>query len=68
MILVPGQDDNVTGTRPRVGHVSHSVVLGTFCVGEQDEGGSPDVNQVLYSAKLFSIKWFSVHCGDWGSS
>ncbi|KAL9999816.1 hypothetical protein Hdeb2414_s0460g00898641 [Helianthus debilis subsp. tardiflorus] len=47
MILVPGQDDNVTGTRPRVGHVSHSVVLGTFGVGEQDEGGSPDVNQVI---------------------
>ncbi|KAJ0952253.1 putative Ubiquitin domain-containing protein [Helianthus annuus] len=42
-----GQDDNVTGTRPRVGHVSHSVVLGTFGVGEQDEGGSPDVNQVI---------------------
>ncbi|XP_076914947.1 uncharacterized protein LOC143574125 [Bidens hawaiensis] len=42
-----GQDDNGTGTRPRVGHVSHSVVLGTFGVGEQDEGGTPDVNQVI---------------------
>ncbi|KAI3823636.1 hypothetical protein L1987_05076 [Smallanthus sonchifolius] len=51
-----GQDDNVTGTYPRVGHVSHSVVLGTFGVGDQDEGSSPDVNQVLPSAKLLSIK------------
>ncbi|KAI3716762.1 hypothetical protein L1987_67876 [Smallanthus sonchifolius] len=42
-----GQDDNVTGTHPRVGHVSHSVVLGTFGVGDQDDGSSPDVNQVI---------------------
>ncbi|KAI7757003.1 hypothetical protein M8C21_003380, partial [Ambrosia artemisiifolia] len=42
-----GQDDNVTGIRPHVGHVSHRVVLGTFGVGEQDEVGSPDINQVI---------------------
>ncbi|KAK9072923.1 hypothetical protein SSX86_009359 [Deinandra increscens subsp. villosa] len=40
-----GQDDNVTGTR--VGNVSHSVVLGTFGVGDQDEGANTDVNQVI---------------------
>ncbi|XP_076887272.1 uncharacterized protein LOC143537376 [Bidens hawaiensis] len=47
MIFIPGQDHNGTGTHPRVGHVSHSVVLGTFGIGEQDEGGTPDVNQVI---------------------
>ncbi|KAI3707021.1 hypothetical protein L6452_25181 [Arctium lappa] len=43
-----GQDSNAIGTRPpRVGHVSHSVVLGTFGVGDQNEGGSPDISQVI---------------------
>ncbi|KVH90110.1 Ubiquitin [Cynara cardunculus var. scolymus] len=40
-----GQDANTTGTRsPVVGHVSHSVVLGTFGVGDQNEGGNPDIS------------------------
>ncbi|KAK1408293.1 hypothetical protein QVD17_39943 [Tagetes erecta] len=42
-----GQGDNVIGTRPQAAHVSHSVVLGSFGAGDQDEGSSPDVNQVI---------------------
>ncbi|KAM7514013.1 hypothetical protein LguiA_003596 [Lonicera macranthoides] len=35
------------GSRPRVGQVSHSVVLGTFNVGEQGEGVVPDLSRVI---------------------
>ncbi|KVH95409.1 Ubiquitin [Cynara cardunculus var. scolymus] len=49
-----GQDANAPGSRPRVGHVSHSVVLGTFGVGDQNEGGTPDINRVI-GAVLNSI-------------
>ncbi|KAI3727602.1 hypothetical protein L6452_16220 [Arctium lappa] len=42
-----GQDANAAGSRPRVGHVSHSVVLGTFGVGDQNEGGTPDISRVI---------------------
>ncbi|KAL8256037.1 hypothetical protein R6Q59_031104 [Mikania micrantha] len=48
-----GQDDNVTGTHPHVGHVTNSVVLGTFGVGDQDEGGSSDINQVIEAVLNF---------------
>ncbi|KAI3721301.1 hypothetical protein L2E82_32309 [Cichorium intybus] len=40
-------DANSIGTRPRVGHVSHNVVLGTFGGGDHNEGGSPDITQVI---------------------
>ncbi|GKE12760.1 hypothetical protein Tco_1416311, partial [Tanacetum coccineum] len=42
-----GQNANVTGTHPQVGHVSHSVVLGTTGAGDQDETNNPDIGQVI---------------------
>nr|XP_043622612.1 ubiquitin-like domain-containing protein CIP73 [Erigeron canadensis] len=42
-----GQDVDITNTYPQVGHVSHSVVLGTFGAGDQDDGGNPDISQVI---------------------
>ncbi|XP_021902428.1 large proline-rich protein bag6-like isoform X2 [Carica papaya] len=41
-------NDNATGAvRNRVGQISHSVVLGTFNVGDQGEGIVPDVTRVI---------------------
>ncbi|KAI3491959.1 hypothetical protein L1887_43596 [Cichorium endivia] len=40
-------DANSIGTSPRGGHVSHNVVLGTFGGGDHNEGGSPDITQVI---------------------
>ncbi|XP_047322118.1 ubiquitin-like domain-containing protein CIP73 [Impatiens glandulifera] len=49
-----GQDAGVTGSRGRVGHISHSVVLGTLNLGDQVEGVVPDLSRVL-GAVLNSI-------------
>ncbi|KAI7725616.1 hypothetical protein M8C21_014798 [Ambrosia artemisiifolia] len=49
-----GQDPNAPGSRPRVAHVSHSVVLGTFAGGDQNVGGSHDISRVI-SAVLDSF-------------
>ncbi|KAM1223348.1 hypothetical protein ACFX2G_043334 [Malus domestica] len=40
--------------RGRIGQISHSVVLGTFNVGDQGEGAVPDLNRVI-GAVLNSI-------------
>ncbi|CAI9117054.1 OLC1v1018378C9 [Oldenlandia corymbosa var. corymbosa] len=42
-----GQEPGVGGPRGRVGQISHSVVLGTFNVGEQGEGTMPDLSRVI---------------------
>lgn len=44
--FVTGQDANATGPRPRVAHVSHSVVLGTFGGGDPNVGGAHDISRV----------------------
>jgi uncharacterized ubiquitin-like protein YukD len=53
-----GQEGNAAGGgRPRVGpigQISHSLVLGTFNVGEQGEGAVPDLTRVI-GAVLNSI-------------
>ncbi|KAI3812953.1 hypothetical protein L1987_17666 [Smallanthus sonchifolius] len=49
-----GQDANAAGSRPRVAHVSHSVVLGTFGGGDQNVGGAQDISRVI-SAVLDSF-------------
>lgn len=46
-ISLTGNDPNTAAPRNRVGQVSHSVVLGTFNVGDQGEhGGVPDLTRV----------------------
>ncbi|KAK4351801.1 hypothetical protein RND71_027319 [Anisodus tanguticus] len=44
-----GQEPQPTagGSRNRIGQISHSVVLGTFNVGDQGEGVMPDLNRVI---------------------
>ncbi|KAI3854022.1 hypothetical protein MKW92_028271 [Papaver armeniacum] len=50
-----GNDPNTAAARNRVGQVSHSVVLGTFNVGDQGEnGGVPDLTRIV-GAVLNSI-------------
>ncbi|XP_026397208.1 large proline-rich protein BAG6-like isoform X2 [Papaver somniferum] len=50
-----GNDPNTAAPRNRVGQVSHSVVLGTFNVGDQGEhGGVPDLTRIV-GAVLNSI-------------
>ncbi|KAI3852249.1 hypothetical protein MKX03_028401 [Papaver bracteatum] len=50
-----GNDPNTAAPRNRVGPVSHSVVLGTFNVGDQGEnGGVPDLTRIV-GAVLNSI-------------
>ncbi|XP_071692797.1 ubiquitin-like domain-containing protein CIP73 isoform X2 [Rutidosis leptorrhynchoides] len=49
-----GHDANGAGARPRVGRVSHSVVLGSFGSGDHNDGGSHDINRVI-GAVLNSI-------------
>ncbi|XP_019453374.1 PREDICTED: large proline-rich protein BAG6-like isoform X2 [Lupinus angustifolius] len=49
-----GNDAGSTAPRTRVGHISHSVVLGTINVGEQGEGMVPDLSGVI-GAVLNSI-------------
>ncbi|XP_026394041.1 ubiquitin-like domain-containing protein CIP73 isoform X1 [Papaver somniferum] len=50
-----GNDPNTAVPRNRVGQVSHSVVLGTFNVGDQGEnGGVPDLTRIV-GAVLNSI-------------
>ncbi|KAI3938422.1 hypothetical protein MKW98_015321, partial [Papaver atlanticum] len=43
-----GNDPNTAAPRNRLGQVSHSVVLGTFNVGDQGEnGGVPDLTRIV---------------------
>ncbi|GAB2300430.1 hypothetical protein Dimus_034473 [Dionaea muscipula] len=42
-----GDDGGSGPPRNRIGQISHSVVLGTFNVGDQGDGGVPDVNRVI---------------------
>ncbi|KAK3231946.1 hypothetical protein Dsin_003827 [Dipteronia sinensis] len=42
-----GSDANAGAPRNRVGQISHSVVLGTFNVGDQGEGIVPDLSRVI---------------------
>lgn len=41
-----GSDASAGNPRNRVGQISHSVVLGTFNVGDQGEGMVPDLSRV----------------------
>ncbi|KAF3957076.1 hypothetical protein CMV_017871 [Castanea mollissima] len=50
----PGNDSSAGNPRNRIGQVSHSVVLGTFNVGDQGEGIVPDLSRVI-GAVLNSI-------------
>ncbi|KAL8200899.1 hypothetical protein R6Q57_012238 [Mikania cordata] len=47
-------DANAAGSQPRIAHVSHSVVLGTFGGGDQNVGGAQDISRVI-SAVLDSF-------------
>lgn len=47
-----GNDVNAGVPRNRVGQISHSVLLGTFNVGDQGEGIVPDLTRVC---PLFSL-------------
>ncbi|XP_041020370.1 ubiquitin-like domain-containing protein CIP73 [Juglans microcarpa x Juglans regia] len=49
-----GSDPSTGNPRNRIGQISHSVVLGTFNVGEQAEGVVPDLSRVI-GAVLNSI-------------
>ncbi|XP_010266100.1 PREDICTED: large proline-rich protein bag6-B [Nelumbo nucifera] len=49
-----GTDGNAGATRNRVGQISHSVVLGTFNIGDQGEGIVPDLTRII-GAVLNSI-------------
>ncbi|KAM3710958.1 hypothetical protein ACJW31_01G071400 [Castanea mollissima] len=49
-----GNDSSAGNPRNRIGQVSHSVVLGTFNVGDQGEGIVPDLSRVI-GAVLNSI-------------
>ncbi|XP_042514749.1 ubiquitin-like domain-containing protein CIP73 isoform X2 [Macadamia integrifolia] len=44
---VHGNDANAGAPRNRAGQVSHSVVLGTLNLGDQGEGGVPDVTRII---------------------
>ncbi|KAJ8538158.1 hypothetical protein K7X08_014698 [Anisodus acutangulus] len=43
----PEPQPTAGGSRNRIGQISHSVVLGTFNVGDQGEGVMPDLNRVI---------------------
>ncbi|GMY28139.1 large proline-rich protein bag6-B-like isoform X1 [Fagus crenata] len=49
-----GNDSSAGNPRNRIGQISHSVVLGTFNVGDQSEGVVPDLSRVI-GAVLNSI-------------
>lgn len=49
-----GSDTNAGGPRARLGQISHSVVLGTFNVGDQAEGIVPDLTRVCLSILTWS--------------
>ncbi|KAK4781429.1 hypothetical protein SAY86_015531 [Trapa natans] len=42
-----GNNVNAGAPRGRIGQISHSVVLGSFNIGDQGEGGVPDISQVI---------------------
>lgn len=57
------QNANAAGPRPRVAHVSHSVVVGSFGGGGGDPnvGGSRDISRVcLLSAVLYKLLVFII--------
>lgn len=58
--LFAGQDFASGGARPRIGQISHSVVLGTLNVGEPGEAGAPDLGRVcfLFSCSHTRFTWF----------
>lgn len=43
---ISGNNANAGAPRGRVGQISHSVVLGTFNIGDQGESIGPDISQV----------------------
>jgi hypothetical protein len=49
-----GNNASAGAPRNRIGPISHSVVLGTFNVGDQGGGIVPDLNQVCFFI-LFSF-------------
>eukprot|EP01018_Ginkgo_biloba_P019730 Gb_09005 [translate_table: standard] len=49
-----GADPTASASRNRIGQVSHSVVLGTFNIPDQGDGGIPDLNRII-GAVLNSI-------------
>ncbi|GAA0147923.1 chaperone [Lithospermum erythrorhizon] len=44
-----GQEPGVGGPRNRIGQISHSIMLGTFNVGDQGEGAVSDISRVIGS-------------------
>lgn len=48
-----GSEANANAPRGRMGQVSHSVLLGTFNVGDQGEGIAPDLTRVRLKILLF---------------
>lgn len=48
IVQITGNDASTGASRNRVGQISHSVLLGTFNVGDQGEGIVPDLSQVCY--------------------
>lgn len=48
LYYLEGNDTGSGAPRNRVGQISHSVVLGTFNVGEQGEGIVQDLTRVRY--------------------
>lgn len=42
-----GNEANANAPRGRIGQISHSVLLGTFNVGDQGEGIAPDLTRVI---------------------
>lgn len=53
-----GNDLGSGAPRNRVGQISHSVVLGTFNVGEQGEGIVQDLSRVCYHFLCIYLKQF----------
>jgi hypothetical protein len=68
-----GNNASAGAPRNRIGPISHSVVLGTFNVGDQGGGIVPDLNQVCFfilysfffyrSAGLICVSLFDVQSG-----
>lgn len=49
-----GNEANANAPRGRIGQISHSVLLGTFNVGDQGEGIAPDLTRVRLEIIFFS--------------
>lgn len=59
--MLAATDASTGGSRNRVGQISHSVVLGTFNVGEQGEGIVPDITRVRPFACQLKVKGHIIH-------